>query len=119
MACQQGRHGVLVLSEFAGAAQSLGAGALLVNPWNISDVAAAIETALDMDIEERKERHDYTFNYILNHTAQHWASNFTDDLNDTRKQAEELEASIPKLLDIPRVVESYKASKSRLIVRNI
>lgn len=116
VACQQGRHGVLVLSEFAGAAQSLGAGALLVNPWNISDVAAAIETALDMDIEERKERHDYTFNYILNHTAQHWASNFTDDLNDTREQAEELEASIPKLLDIPRVVESYKASKSRLII---
>jgi len=40
--------GVLVLSEFAGAAQSLGAGAILVNPWNITDVAAAIQDALTM-----------------------------------------------------------------------
>ena len=42
------RAGVLVLSEFAGAAQSLGAGAILVNPWNVTDMAAAIEDALTM-----------------------------------------------------------------------
>ena len=36
---QSDNAGVLVLSEFAGAAQSLGAGAILVNPWNIADVA--------------------------------------------------------------------------------
>jgi len=40
--------GVLVLSEFAGAAQSLGAGAILVNPWNITDLATAIEHSLTM-----------------------------------------------------------------------
>jgi hypothetical protein len=39
VACQSDNAGVLVLSEFAGAAQSLGAGAILVNPWNIADVA--------------------------------------------------------------------------------
>jgi hypothetical protein len=39
VACQSDNAGVLVLSEFAGAAQSLGAGAILVNPWNISDMA--------------------------------------------------------------------------------
>ena len=43
-----GHAGVLVLSEFAGAAQSLGAGAILVNPWNITDMAAAIQDALTM-----------------------------------------------------------------------
>ena len=37
-----------MLSEFAGAAQSLGAGAILVNPWNITDMAAAIQDALTM-----------------------------------------------------------------------
>ena len=42
VACQAGNHGVLVLSEFAGAAQSLGAGSLLVNPWNVNDMSAAI-----------------------------------------------------------------------------
>ncbi len=39
VACQSDNAGVLVLSEFAGAAQSLGAGAILVNPWNIIDMA--------------------------------------------------------------------------------
>lgn len=41
--CQKRRDnsapGVLVLSEFAGAAQSLGAGSILVNPWNTNDMA--------------------------------------------------------------------------------
>eukprot|EP00955_Chlamydomonas_euryale_P063528 358696-Chlamydomonas_euryale.AAC.8 len=41
VACQSDNAGVLVLSEFAGAAQSLGAGAILVNPWNITDMAQA------------------------------------------------------------------------------
>ena len=42
-----------MLSEFAGAAQSLGAGAILVNPWNITDLAAAIEHSLTMRYAHR------------------------------------------------------------------
>jgi trehalose-6-phosphate synthase len=41
--------GVLVLSEFAGAAQSLGAGAILINPWNIKELADAIRDAVNME----------------------------------------------------------------------
>lgn len=48
---QQG--GVLILSEFCGAAQSL-SGALMVNPWNTADVAEAIHTALTMSPQERQ-----------------------------------------------------------------
>lgn len=47
--------GVLVLSQFAGAAQELDA-ALIVNPFDTDGVAEAIETALSMPLEERKER---------------------------------------------------------------
>ena len=70
VACQRERGGVLVLSEFAGAAQSLGAGAILVNPWNINDVSAAIAEALNMTPEEREERHRLNFSHITTHTAQ-------------------------------------------------
>ncbi|CAD6944776.1 unnamed protein product, partial [Tilletia laevis] len=41
IACQQERNGVMILSEFAGAAQSLN-GSLIVNPWSAADVADAI-----------------------------------------------------------------------------
>jgi hypothetical protein len=114
---QSDNAGVLVLSEFAGAAQSLGAGAILVNPWNIADVAQAraracthaclrpaavrnvvrsaelafphptapqhhppwhailpppqaIEDALTMSEEERRERHRQNYMHVATHTAQ-------------------------------------------------
>ena len=62
--------------QFAGAAQSLGAGAILVNPWNVVDVAGAIEDALTMPEEERVERHRYNFMHVTTHTAQAWADTF-------------------------------------------
>lgn len=37
--------GVLVMSEFAGAAQALGAGCIRVNPYDIHDVARGIYEA--------------------------------------------------------------------------
>jgi trehalose 6-phosphate synthase/phosphatase len=73
IACQNDSNGVLILSEFAGAAQSLGAGALQVNPWNISEVADAIHKALTMKEAERKERTDYWSDidtYTQAHTTQ-------------------------------------------------
>lgn len=48
MACQQRNHGVLILSEFSGGAQTLGSGAILVNPFNTDEVSRAIYDALHM-----------------------------------------------------------------------
>ncbi|GAB4193566.1 MAG: trehalose-6-phosphate synthase [Roseiflexaceae bacterium] len=48
--------GVLILSEFAGAADQLGQGALLVNPYDIEGVAGAIARACSMPEAERQER---------------------------------------------------------------
>ena len=48
--------GVLVLSEFAGAAAQSHRGALLVNPYDIEAVSDAIKRACEMDAVERKAR---------------------------------------------------------------
>lgn len=55
-ACQVDKCGVLILSEFAGAAAQLQGGALLVNPHDIEGMADALKTALQMDENERRER---------------------------------------------------------------
>jgi trehalose 6-phosphate synthase/phosphatase len=55
-ACQVDGCGVLVLSEFAGAAAQLQKGALLVNPHDIEGTADALKAALDMSVEERCRR---------------------------------------------------------------
>jgi trehalose 6-phosphate synthase len=55
-ACSVDGNGVLILSEFAGAADQLRDNTLLVNPYNCEAVAAAINTAFEMPHEERSRR---------------------------------------------------------------
>jgi alpha,alpha-trehalose-phosphate synthase [UDP-forming] len=55
-ACQVDGLGVLVLSKFAGAADQLGKGALLVNPHDIEGMAKALKEAFDMSPADRLRR---------------------------------------------------------------
>lgn len=48
--------GVLILSEFAGAARQLGKSSIVVNPYDIEGVADAIHQAYHMDVAERRAR---------------------------------------------------------------
>ncbi len=50
------RDSALILSEFAGAAAQLQKGALLVNPYNVEEVAEAIHRAVQMPTDERRAR---------------------------------------------------------------
>lgn len=54
--CQQEKHGSLIVSELTGTAGSMSS-ALLVNPWDYSGVAKAINDALLMSEEEKLTRH--------------------------------------------------------------
>ncbi len=75
--------GVLILSEFAGAARQLGAdgmGALLVNPHSPDLIASAIGKALDMPIEERRARHAAMIASVREETVSAWTSAFCRDL---------------------------------------
>lgn len=66
----------LYMIQFAGAGQSLGAGALLVNPWNVTEVSSAIKEALNMSVEEKDTRHRVNFQYVKTHSAQKWGDDF-------------------------------------------
>ncbi len=56
VACRVEDDGVLVLSEFTGAAEELGRDSVLVNPYNINDVANALDFALKMHPDEQRAR---------------------------------------------------------------
>lgn len=116
VACQNEKKGVLILSEFAGAAQSLGAGALLVNPWNITEVATSIGDALNMTAEEREERHRHNFEHVTTHTAQVWADTFVSELKDTIVEAQLRTRHIPPQLPVDKAVEKYQQSNNRLLI---
>jgi trehalose 6-phosphate synthase len=50
------QSGVLILSEFAGAASQLRKGAMLVNPYNIKEVSDALYAAWGLGSRERRDR---------------------------------------------------------------
>lgn len=79
IACQVSKKGVLILSEFAGAAKSMN-GAIIVNPWNIEELVEAYHEAMVMDEMERASNHNKLFRYVTKYTAAKWGSSFANDL---------------------------------------
>jgi trehalose 6-phosphate synthase len=69
-------RGVLVLSEFAGAASELKCGALLVNPNDCEALALAFETALTMEDSEQFRRMRAMQGHLRNHDVFRWADSF-------------------------------------------
>ncbi|HEX7888858.1 MAG TPA: alpha,alpha-trehalose-phosphate synthase (UDP-forming) [Ramlibacter sp.] len=82
--------GVLILSRFAGAAEQLKE-ALLVNPYDTENTAAAILLALQMPVEERRNRHQAMMRTIRAYDVHWWCDSFLDALAET--DAEESGAS--------------------------
>ncbi|MDW4500186.1 trehalose-6-phosphate synthase [Sulfitobacter sp. D35] len=67
--------GVLILSRLAGAAEELEE-ALLVNPYDIEEIAEAIETALDMPLDERKRRQAACYAAVTASDISVWTRDF-------------------------------------------
>ena len=76
--------GVLILSQFAGAAAELDS-ALIVNPHETEGMAAAIKTALQMPRDERRARHSAMFAKIEKNDIDRWAETFLSRLGEARK----------------------------------
>ena len=83
VAAREDEAGVLVLSEFAGAANELW-DALLVNPYDIDATARALVTALAMPREQQRERMRRMRETVASHDARHWAELLLNDLVEQR-----------------------------------
>jgi trehalose 6-phosphate synthase len=95
--------GVLVLSEFAGAAKELDA-ALLVNPHDVDAMARQMAVGLSMSLDERRERWHAMMAKLRAHSVQNWFAEFLRTLADTRRAPARLatpRAALPVLLDLP------------------
>ncbi|WP_330984385.1 MULTISPECIES: alpha,alpha-trehalose-phosphate synthase [Enterobacterales] len=93
--------GVLVLSQFAGAANEL-TSALIVNPYDRDEVAVALDRALTMPLTERISRHAEMLEVIKQNDIYHWQARFIDDLKQITPRSEESRlqnkvAAFPKL----------------------
>ena len=76
--------GALVLSRFAGAARELDA-ALIVNPYDIDDMAQALHRGLNMPLDERRQRWRSLNEVLRRNDADAWRTNFLGDLKTARE----------------------------------
>jgi trehalose 6-phosphate synthase len=67
--------GVLILSHLAGAAHELTA-SLIVNPFDVDDIAAALHRALAMPLEERRDRWTQLAEAVWRNTVATWHQSF-------------------------------------------
>ena len=73
--------GVLVLSEFAGAAEELD-GAILVNPYDFEGMSTAIHAALTTSEGERRSRMSTLRERVMVHDVHRWSESFLEALGD-------------------------------------
>ena len=75
-AARSDNDGVMVLSEFAGAAPQMRSGAILVNPYDEIGVAGALNRAIHMTREERRTRMSRMRAGIRRHDILQWRDDF-------------------------------------------
>jgi len=111
VACRTGTDGVLVLSEFTGAASELRS-ALLVNPYDIEGVKDGLRSALTMSGGEARRRMRLLRRQVLGHDVDRWAMTFLSALEDTkdpvaaavRRLPVEAVAAVSEICDTPNLL---------------
>lgn len=110
VAARTDESGVLLLSEFAGAASELGE-ALLVNPYDIDGMAQAIKQALVMPEEEKQLRMRALRQRVREANVHRWADGFVDTLSELELRpvqrltpADELDALIHRIAEAERLL---------------
>jgi len=86
VAARDDEHGVLVLSQFTGASREL-QDAVIVNPYDIGQIAKSIHLALTMDNAEQQARMRRMRKTLKEQNVYRWAGNLITDLCEVRLDA--------------------------------
>jgi trehalose 6-phosphate synthase/phosphatase len=115
VACKPGGDGVLVLSEFAGAAAEMGE-ALLINPYDEERTAATVNRALAMDEQERSLRMLALHHRVVRNDVFHWGRRFLASLEAAASNRGRYIDTQPKKLRATEIRAAYALASRRLLV---
>jgi trehalose 6-phosphate synthase len=94
VAAREDERGVLVLSQFTGAARELSE-ALIVNPYDLDEASSALAKALTMRVEEQAARMRSMRSYLAEFNVYRWAGRMLLDAAHLRRR-ERLSGSLSK-----------------------
>lgn len=108
----QNDTGVLILSEFAGAANEMGE-AILVNPMDKEEVADSIYTALTMPPDEQKQKVELLQKRLREYSVTHWVNDFLNQLDETieHQEAQRTKHITPEIIN--SIADQYRKAKTR------
>ncbi len=112
--CTDG-HGVLVLSEQAGAAREL-ADALLINPVDVPAMAAALDQALRMPPEEQRQRLHRMRTLVRRYNVRHWTELFLNRLFYCKMKQDALAADDLGPDEMTRMRTEWDEAPTRLLL---
>lgn len=82
VACNEEHNGMLILSEFAGAAEEMGE-AITINPYDTEQIADAIYEAIHIPNQEKAKRMKGMRSRIFSFDNLKWSSSFLEFLSET------------------------------------
>src|SRR5262249_25542708 len=91
VAAREDEQGALILSRFTGAAREL-TDAVLVNPYDLDEMAEAVRTAVEMPPEEQRARMARMRRVIREHNIYRWAGLLLNDLSQIPEEAAGIKA---------------------------
>lgn len=106
VACRTGGRGVLVLSEFAGSADELSGGALLVNPFDIQALAGAIHAGLEMPAAERLRRMRSMRAVISNYDIHSWVAEILATVAESGRYRSARLPAAQRAIAVPTFIEA-------------
>jgi trehalose 6-phosphate synthase/phosphatase len=115
VACKPEGDGVLVLSEFAGAAAEMGE-ALLINPFDENRTAETIARALALDEQERRLRMTALHKRVLRNDVFHWGDRFLVALQEAVSERGRYADRQPQRLRPPEIHDAYVHANRRLLI---
>jgi trehalose 6-phosphate synthase/phosphatase len=115
VACKQGRDGVLVLSEFTGAAAEM-AEALRVNPYDEERMAETLARALNMPAEEQRERIEPMYRRVVRNDVFAWGKRFLGSLKRSVSDRAGQAAERPPELPWDEIFAAYRRAGRRLLL---
>jgi trehalose-6-phosphate synthase len=95
VAARDDNRGALILSTFTGAARELG-DALLVNPYDMDQVANAIYQALEFNEEEQSSRMSRMRKIVYERNVYRWAASLLTDLTEIRVPTKEQKSAVAR-----------------------
>lgn len=115
VACKSSGDGVLVLSEFAGAAAEMGE-ALLVNPYDEEGLCSTIARALTLGETEKRERMMALYKRVHKNNVFAWGDRFIRNLTAAALTRSEQLHNEPLPLDKTQLIDDFEQAQSRLIM---